>query len=106
MNQPSLFTPPVARVNQRLGLHFSAPMRDGIRSIVAAYLHAAGERGATIQELAEYVGNKRGQTTKETSITQPLKDLREEGLVRDSGRSRTGNAGVANTVWVHVRGVK
>jgi hypothetical protein len=106
MTQPSLFPPPVARVNQRLGQHFAAPMRDGIRSIIAAYLHAAGERGATIQELAEHVGNKRGQLTKETSITQPLKDLREDGLVRDSGRSRPGNAGVSNTVWVHTRGVK
>lgn len=101
---------PIARVNQikaKLAADAESP---SVRGFVAAGLHGAGpvvvrsgrvEGGMTIQELAEYVSGKRGRHTKETTITQPLKDLREAGFARDSGHSRRGNAGVDCTVFEH-----
>jgi hypothetical protein len=92
---------PVARQCQREGLEYINPEQSTIRSIIASHLWGQGQHGATIQELAAAVAIRRKKFTKETSITQALKDLREEGFVVDSGRSREGNAGVQNTIWIH-----
>ncbi|QDU33778.1 hypothetical protein KS4_18350 [Poriferisphaera corsica] len=101
--------PPVARQNQRAGLR-KANKEPCVRAHVASELLKAGPvrvldgtvvGGATIQELRLLVTERRDKETKETTITQPLKDLRESGHVIDSGYSRVGNSGVMNTVWAH-----
>lgn len=102
---------PVAKVNQiRAKIVADLELHPSVRGHVAALLYAAGTArdvdgvtvgGMTIQELAVAVSERRGRATKETTITQPLADLRDGGFVSDSGLSRVGNAGVANTVWEH-----
>lgn len=72
-------------------LRSAGPARDGVGSVVRG--------GLTLHEARAAVEGLRGRATAITSVTQPLKDLRAAGLVRDSGRVRKGPAGKANTVW-------
>lgn len=94
---------PAAPIAQRQGLAHAEREHQGVQAIVAALLWEARPGGLTIQELAEAVSRRRGPT-KETTITQPLKNLRESGHVRDSGETRMGNAGTRVTIWVHTGG--
>ncbi len=114
-----------ARITQRLALESAErELHPNVQTIVVSLLYRAGRAreesgrvtgGLTIQELAVSVSAIRGKTTKETTITQPLKNLRggeifddagnlirvDPEYVRDSGRTRIGNDGKACTVWEH-----
>lgn len=115
---------PAAPKTQHAAFQASGEKRECVRGMVAALLYAAGRvtvrdsktlGGMTIQELAKSVSERRGKLTKETTITQPLKDLRggevrladgellriDPEYVRDSGHTRMGNDGKPCTVWEH-----
>lgn len=102
---------PVARQAQRAGLAAINKQRPKVKDFVLQALKAAGPvtrrngvviGGLTFRELASEVSDLRGKQTDRCTMTQPVKDLRGEGLVRDSGHLRMIGSKTGNTIWEYI----
>lgn len=67
------------------------------REILRSVIHAAGQRGATIDELQQVTG------WLVQSICPAVKSLESAGEIRDSGKRRPTRSGCAAKVWVSVK---
>ena len=116
LNPPGLFDmltaspPKTPRDTQRAGQAHAAIHLRGVKQYIADILQGAGAvscdgmtGGMTICELAAAVSDLRGKRTKQTTMTQPLKDLRLAGIVKASGKTRLGDSDVRVTVWESVQ---
>jgi hypothetical protein len=89
------------------GARHIEPEARHLGSMVASALHSAGAPsrdgsagGMTIQELADAITKRRGNT-KETTICPRLNELVVSGHVIKTDLTRLGNAGVKVSVWCH-----
>lgn len=96
--QLDLFTSRAARatdpVTSHLAAHDAARTAATMRILALEALREAGERGLTDFELAEILGRQ------QTSAGKRRGELRDVGLVRDSGMKRPAPSGSAAIVWV------
>lgn len=93
--------PPPARRGedtQAAGAAFIAPLSATIRDGVRYFIEQASPKGLTIEELAGLLG------VKVSTVCGRLAELRELGVVEDSGRRRPNASGVAAKVWVACTG--
>ncbi|MDY0169427.1 MAG: hypothetical protein RBS80_22985 [Thermoguttaceae bacterium] len=92
---PLFDTPPaVAAETRRESRQEIAPHTDDMRGEVLAALVTRGRRGATDEELAREL-SMRGDTERARRV-----ELRDAGLVIDSGRRRPTSSGRRAVVWI------
>ena len=78
---------------QAAGAAAIAPRAPGLRLKVLAFIRARVESGATNEEISAAL------TIRLCSVCGRVGELRELGLIHDSGLRRQGNSGVVAKVW-------
>ncbi len=66
----------------------------GVRELVLAEIEGAGEKGATADEIARWLG------LSPLSVRPRCTELAQAGRIRDSGLRRRNDAGNRQIVWV------
>lgn len=71
-----------------------APKLGRLQKMALAAVRNAGSNGLTSDELAELLGTERW------SFRPRISELRQQGLIRDSGRRRLNKTGRMAIVWI------